>query len=153
VNDNGEVTGEVCPSCEGYSQVERELRNYRSKVTRLENEAERNAVAKRDGKLWKETLAYWQAAFPEKRISSKGIKSARATRLFQRLEAGATPEDVRHAIDAARSVPYVVYGRRVKSGSRADLAVDLEDVVSVGHDARFDELVELGREMEKEAPW
>lgn len=149
----GEVTGDTCPSCDGYSHLERELRNYRSKVTRLEREAERQAVAKRDGKLWKETLEYWCAAFPDKRISSKGIKSARATKFFQRLEAGATPEDVRYAIDAAKVWRYVVFGKRQKSGCRSDLAIDLEQIVSVGNDAQFDSLIERGREMAKEVGW
>lgn len=153
VNSNGEITGDTCPSCEGYSLLEREARNYRAKITRLENEAERNLIAARDGATWKAILAYWQAAFPDKKISSKGIKSARATKFFQRLEAGATSADVEYAIDAAAQVPYVVYGRRVKTGSRADLAVDLEDICSVGHDARFDELVELGRELAQDAAW
>lgn len=154
VDSNGEVTGDTCPTCEGYSHLERDLRNYRSRLTQMERKAERELVAKRDGKTWKEILAYWEAAFPDKRISSKGIKSARATKFFQRLEAGATPEDVRYAIEAARALPYVVYGKRVKTGSKSDLAIDLEDIVSVGADARFDALVECGREMAaKELPW
>jgi hypothetical protein len=148
VDANGEITGDTCPSCEGYAQAERELRNYRARVTRLENEAERNAVAKRDGKLWNETLAYWCEAFPEKRISSKGIKSARAAKFFQRLEAGATPEDVRYAIDGAKFWRYVVFGKRQRKGSPSDLAVDLEHIVSVGNDAQFDSLVERGRDAE-----
>lgn len=154
--ETGEITDTppddyVCPTCEGYSRIERELRVMRAKITRLENDAERNIVAKRDGKLWKDTLAYWQKAFPDKRISSKGIKSARATKFFQRLEAGATPEDVRYAIDAAKVWQFVVFGKRQKSGSKSDLAIDLEHIVSVGNDAQFDRLVEIGREM-KQSP-
>lgn len=148
VDENGEVTGDTCPTCEGYSQLERDLRNARTKITRLEREAERATVAKRDGNLWKETVAFWEAAFPEKRITSKGVKSARATKYFQRLEAGAKPEDVRYAITAAKTWRYVVFGKRQKSGSKSDLAIDLEHIVSVGNDAQFDRLVELGREME-----
>lgn len=153
VDANGEVAGEVCPSCEGYSQVERDLRNYRSKVTRLENEAERNAVAKRDGATWKAILEYWSEAFPDKRISSRGIKSARATKFFQRLEAGATPEDVQFAIDAAKAWPYVVYGKRRQTGAASDAATDLQDIVSVGNDAQFDHLVELGVAMKEAVGW
>ena len=144
----GEVTGDICPSCEGYSLLERDLRNARSKITRLERDAERNLVAKRDGKLWKEILEYWMEAFPERRVTSKNIKSARATRLFQRLEAGATPADVLYAINAAKVWRWVVYGKRQRNGSHSDLAIDLQDIVSVGNDAQFDRLVELGREME-----
>jgi len=151
VDANGEVTGETCPSCFGYAQVERELRNYRAKVTRLENEAERNAVAKRDGKLWKETIAYWEAAFPDKRVTSKGIKSARATKYFQRLEAGAKPEDVRYAIDAAKTWQWITFGRRTKAPTaQSKPAVDLEDICSVGSDAQFDWLAQKGREIEGE---
>lgn len=151
--DTGEVTGDTCPTCEGYAHLEREARNLRAKITRLENEAERQAVAKRDGAQWKAILAYWQEAFPDKRISSKSIKSARATKFFLRLEAGATPEDVRYAIDAAKVWRYIVFGKRVKSGSKSDLAVDLEHIVSVGNDAQFDGLVELGRAMREEPGW
>lgn len=149
--DTGEITGDECPTCEGYRHLEREARNLRAKITRLENEAERNAIAKRDGKVWKDTFAYWEKAFPEKRVTSKGVKSARATKVFQRLEAGATPEDVRYAIDAAKVWRYVVFGKRQKSGSKSDLAIDLQEIVAVGNDAQFDKLVELGREMEQEA--
>lgn len=152
VDENGEVTGDTCPSCEGYSRLERDLRNARTAITRLERDAERNLVAKRDGAQWKAVLAFWELHFPEKRISSKGIKSARATKYFQRLEAGATPADVEYAIAAATVWRYVVYGKRTKTGSASDLAIDLQDIVSVGNDAQFDRLVELGREM-KETDW
>lgn len=151
VDENGAVTGDTCPTCAAYALVERDLRNYRAKVTRLENDAERNAVAKRDGATWKAILSYWQAAFPDRRISSKGIKSARATKFFQRLEAGATPEDVHYAIDAAKVWQFIVFGKRQKSGSKSDLAIDLEQIVSVGNDAQFDGLVEKGREMREDA--
>lgn len=153
VNDDGEVTGDACPSCEAYGRIEADLRNYRTKVTRLEHEAERNLVAKRDAKVWTETLAYWGRAFPDKRVTSKGIKSARATKFFQRLDAGATAEDVRHAINAARVWQYVVFGKRQKSGSKSDLAVDLEHICSVGNDAQFDDLCEKGREIAAAAPF
>lgn len=153
VDGNGEVTGDTCPSCEGYSQIERDLRNYRAKVTRLEHDAERNLVAKRDGKLWKEIVAYWEQVFPDKKITSKGIKSARATKYFQRLEAGAKPEDVQYAIDAAKVWRFVVFGKRQRSGSKSDLAIDLEHIVSVGNDAQFDGLVEKGREMVRGPEW
>ena len=148
VDSNGEVTGDNCPACEGYSHIERELRNMRSKITRLENDAERNAVARRDGATWKATLEYWQEAFPEKRISSRGIKSARATKFFQRLEAGATVEDVRYAIDAAKVWRWVTFGRRTKAATdKSNPAMDIEDIVSVGNDSQFDALVERGRKM------
>lgn len=147
VDANGEITGDVCPACEGYTILERDLRNARSKITRLERDAERNEVSKRDGATWKAALEHWCQAFPDKRISSKGIKSARATKYFQRLEAGATPEDVNLAVDAARVWQYVVFGKRQKSGSQSDLAIDLEHICSVGNDAQFDRLVEIGREL------
>lgn len=156
--DTGEVTDEppseyVCPTCEAYGLLERDLRNYRSKVTRLENDAERNLVAKRDGKDWQEIIAYWEQAFPDKRLTSKGIKSARATKFFQRCDAGAMLEDIRFAIDAAKVWRWVVFGKRQKSGSNSDLAIDLEHICSVGNDAQFDRLVELGREMAKDVGW
>lgn len=156
-------TGELfegCPHCEqaraeAEAQVlamERERRSDRIARGKAEKVADRAEVARRDGKVWKEILAYWEQAFPDKRISSKGIKSARATKLFQRLEAGTTSEDVRYAIDAAKVWRWVVYGKRQRNGSQSDLAIDLQDVVSVGNDAQFDRLVELGREMVKEKP-
>lgn len=151
VNEDGEVTGDCCPTCEGYGHLERELRRYRTNLTRAEHAAERADVAKRDGKTWKDAIAYWEEAFPEKRVTSKGIKSARATKFFLRLEAGATPEDVRLAIDAAKTWRYVVFGKRQKAGSKSDLAIDLEQIVSVGNDAQFDRLAELGREMQEAA--
>lgn len=156
IDDNGELH-DACPQCVVYednlTRIEMEVRNYRSRITRLENDAERNLVAKRDGAVWKDIIAYWERAFPGKRLTSKGIKSARATKFFQRLEAGATPEDVRYAIDAAKVWQYVVFGKRQKSGSRSDLAIDLEHIVSVGNDAQFDRLVELGRAMETDPGW
>lgn len=148
--ETGEITGDTCPTCEGYTRLEREMRNLRTQITRLQNEAERQLVTKRDGKLWKDTLNYWMEAFPEKRVTSKDIKSARATKLFQRFQAGALPEDVRYAIDAAKVWRYVVFGKRQKSGSQSDLAIDLEQIVSIGNDAQFDSLVELGRKMAEE---
>lgn len=153
VDDQGEVTGDVCPSCEGYGKVERDLRNARTAITRLERDAERNLVAKRDGKVWTEALAHWQRVFPDRRVTSKGIKSARATKFFQRLDAGATPEDVRHAVNAAKVWAYVVFGKRVKTGSKSDLAVDLEHICSVGNDAQFDDLCQKGREIAEGVGW
>ncbi len=151
--ETGEITGDTCPTCEAYGLLERETRNYRAKITRLENDAERNLVAKRDGKIWQEAIAYWEKAFPDKRVTSRGIKSARATKFFQRLEAGATPEDVRFAIDAAKVWQWVVFGKRQRSGSKSDLAIDLEHIVSVGNDAQFDGLVEKGREITGAVGW
>lgn len=156
VDENGEIHDE-CPDCVRYEanlqMMEREARNYRAKITRLENDAERNIVAKRDGATWKALLAYWQAAFPDRRVTSKGIKSARATKVFQRLEAGATTEDIQYAVDAAKVWQWVVYGKRQKSGSKSDLAVDLEHIVSIGNDAQFDDLVAKGRAMSEDVGW
>lgn len=145
-------TGEAsdgCPECENAElqvrMMEMELRRYRSKVTTLENAAERDTVAKRDGSLWNAVLAEWLRVFPDKKPSAKGIKSARATRYFQRLEAGAQPEDVFSAIRGAKEYPYVVYGKRTRTGSKSDEATDLQDICSVKNDAMFDWLRDAGR--------
>lgn len=142
----------MCESAEvQVTAMERERRADRSARAKAEKAVERFVEAKRDAKVWKEAIAYWCEAFPDKRVTSKGVKSARATKFFQRLDAGATVEDVRYAIDAAKVWQYVVFGKRQKSGSRSDLATDLEHICSVGNDAQFDGLVEIGRALEREA--
>src|SRR5689334_6283216 len=135
INEHGELSDD-CPQCEATRRdceiqiggLERDLRGWRSKATRAENKLEAAEVGKRDGKLWKETVAYWQQKFPNQRITSKGVKSSRATKYFLRLDAGAMPEDFLLAIDGAHSLPYVVYGARRASGSKADLRIDLEHI-------------------------
>lgn len=151
----GEIYEGPCPNCAERAQwaedqvraLEMEKRALRTKVTKAERAAEHATMAKRDGAVWQEALSCWLAHFPHKKPSGVGIKSARATKFFQRLETGATLLDVQDAIRAAKVVPYIVYGRRVKAGSKADLSDDLEQIVSVGNDAQFDRLVEIGREL------
>lgn len=156
--ETGEQYEGPCPNCAEREQwaeaqvrkMEMERRGDRAKVTRMENAAERDLVRRRDGATWEHALEQWLAAFPDKRPSSKSIKSARATKFFQRLEAGATPDDVDDAIRGAKAYPYVVYGKRVKSGSKSDLANDLEDIVAVNSDRQFDALVEIGRALREQ---
>jgi hypothetical protein len=64
-----------------------------------------------------------------------------------RLEAGATVDDVLCAIRAAKTYPHIVYGRRVKTGSKSDLSVGIQEILSVNNDANFDFLVEVGRSL------
>jgi hypothetical protein len=164
--ETGEMTNE-CPGCDEtrrYAEIqmremELELRKMRARVTRAENQLEAAEVGKRDGKVWKELLGYWQLKFPERRITSKNVKSARATKVFARLDAGAQIGDFQLAIDGAHAFPYVVFGKRVKTGSPSDLAVDLEDIASIKKDKDFDWLVAAGMEArekskaEGRAPW
>lgn len=149
-------TGEVfpeCPHCEQARReaevqivaMERELRSYRSRLTRAENALQAHEQSKRDGAVWKAALKHWQETFPDRRITSKSIQSQRATIYFQRLGAGASPEDVDLAVTAAREYPYVVYGRRRKSGAKSDMAIDIIDICK--NDVMFDWLVSKGREM------
>lgn len=143
----------ACPKCsetqaEAERQVtmlERDLRSYRSKVSRLESQVERDAVQHRDKALWTRILEKWTETFPKTRITAKGYKSARATAVFLRIEQGATEEDFMDAIAGARSLPYIVYGKRVATGSKSDLAIDLTDIASVKDDRKFDALVTAGR--------
>ena len=153
--ETGEIADAQCPHCEetkewAETQVracEMELRRFRSKVTKLENEAERQAVARRDGAAWKEFLRCYQLAFPAKRLTATGIKSATATKFFVRLESGATVEDTINAIAGAYVYPYVVFGKRVKTGSKSDHAIHPQDILSVNNDALFDSLRDAGAEL------
>jgi hypothetical protein len=124
--------------------MERERRSDRIARAKAEKAVDRDQVARRDGATWQRIRDHWQAAFPELRPTSLGIKSARATQVFLRLEAGATEADVFAAIDAATVWRYIVYGKRTKSGSKSDLAIDLEQIVSTKHDHLFDLLVSEG---------
>lgn len=150
--ETGEVAEAECPHCEemkawAEAQVhglELEARRFRARITRLENEAEAAQVAKRDGKVWKEFLRCYKLAFPDRRLTATGIKSATATKFFLRLESGATEEDVKNALAGAVAYPYVVFGKRVKSGSRSDLAVHPQHIVSPDNDANFDFLRDAG---------
>lgn len=152
-SETGEVVEGDCPRCANVIEhaeaqlraMEMELRQKRAKITRLERQADRETVAKRDGAVWKDVLAYWLEAFPDKRPSAKGIKSARATKVFMRLESGANVEDVKLSIDGARLYPYVVFGKRQKSGSKSDLADDLEQIMAINRDHEFDFLRDAGR--------
>jgi len=149
--DTGEVGGE-CPLCadvraETEAQVramEMDLRRWRAKCSKLENATERELVAKRDGAAWKEFLRCYKAAFPEKRLSATGVKSASATKFFMRLDAGASLEDVKDAIAGAMELPYVTFGKRTKTGAAHDLAVHPQDIVSPQNDANFDVLRDAG---------
>lgn len=148
----GELYEGECPRCaqaedEAAIQVqhmERELRSMRSKVTKMERQIERDEVKKRDGAMWKRILSAWLEAFPDKRPTAKGVKSARATKVFLRLEAGAAEDDILDAIRGAQEYPYVVFGKRQKRGSASDLADDLEDIVALKRDKEFDFLREAG---------
>jgi hypothetical protein len=150
--ETGELREGDCPECadtkewaeEQVRALELERRKDRAKITRLERAAERDQVARRDGATWQRIRDHWLAAFPELKPTSLGIKSARATQVFLRLEAGATEADIMAAIDAAREWRWIVYGKRTKSGSKHDLAIDLEQIVSTKHDHLFDLLVTEG---------
>lgn len=156
--ETGEVLEADCPRCaetrdEAETQVgaiEREIRKYRTKVTKLERAAERDEVKRRDGAVWKQILEAWREAFPGKKVRSTDIKSARATKVFLRLERGASIEDCLDAIEGARQFPYVVFGKRQKSGSRSDLADDLEHIMAVNRDHEFDFLADVGRKAREE---
>lgn len=151
IDDDGELH-DRCPLCEGTVReseiqmhaMELELRRYRSRVTRLENEAEAAKVAKRDGKTWEEVLRCYRLAFPEKRLSATGIKSETATKVFERLATGTSVEDLKDAIAGAMQFPFVVFGKRTRSGSASDRADHLRDIVSVNNDANFDFLRDVG---------
>lgn len=129
--------------------LELRVRSLQSKVTRMEREREAQTVAKRDGAVWQRVITAWLEAFPDKTPSAKSVKSARATKVFMRLDSGATVDDVLAAIRGAQLYPFVVFGKRVKSGSRSDLADDLEDIVAVNRDREFDFLVEAGRNADR----
>jgi hypothetical protein len=153
--ETGEMVEGDCPYCadlrvetEGQLvAMERELRQKRSKITKLENAAERDLVKKRDAAAWKDVLSAWMIAFPTKKPSATGIKSARATKVFMRLESGSSVEEIKNAIAGAMVYPFVVYGKRQKTGSRTDDASDLQDIVSTNNDANFDFLCEVGRDL------
>lgn len=145
-------TGELYDSCPRCAELEvqvrameKERRADRAARSKAERALEKDVVAKRDKSDWERILTYWLAAFPDKKPTAKGIKSARATKFFMRCDSGATVEDVELAIDGAKEWPYIVFGKRQKSGSKSDLADDLEDIVSLGKDANFDFLVLAGR--------
>lgn len=151
----GELADAECPHCAETKQwaedqvraLEIERRQQRAKITKLLNEAERQKVAKRDGATWKELLACWLLAFPNKRPSATGIKSARATAVFLRLESGADVESVKNAIAGAMKYPFVVFGKRRESGSQSDRADDLQDIMHINNDALFDFLRDAGEAM------
>lgn len=150
--ESGEIH-ESCPDCERMQTaaddqvrlMERELRTMRAKIAKLEREAEYDPVKARDGATWKRLLAAWLEAFPDKRPTAKGVKSARATQVFLRLESGATIEDFEDAIRAAREYPYVTFGKRTRTGAANDRKDDLQDIASVKNDAMFDWLRDAGR--------
>ena len=148
-------TCEGCPHCETVRQecevqiaaMERERRADRSARARAEAEVQREHAAKRDGAIWKRILSTWADTFPEhaKRLRSKGIKSARATAVFLRIEAGASVEDWEDAIMGARQLPYVTFGKRTATGTEHDLAVDLQQIAAPNRDHEFELLCEVGK--------
>lgn len=132
-------------------EADREAKRLRSKVRRLESQVERDKVKNRDKALWTRVLEYWQATFPDKKITAKGHKSARATAVFLRVEQlQESMSDVdaertfKLAIRGAMALPYVVYGKRRATGSTHEAAIDLTDIASVTDDRKFDALVEAG---------
>lgn len=152
------ATGEVyesCPRCEAAEveaetqifRMEQERRQDRAARTKAENALEAAETGRRDEKLWLELFDCWRLAFPEKRPTTKAVKSARATAVFKRLTAGATPEDIKDAIAGAMVYRYVVFGKRVTNGSRTDDGSDLADIVSPDNDRNFDFLSEEGHKM------
>lgn len=156
--ETGEATDE-CPICEATRRdceaqiisLERDLRTWRMRTSKAEAKAVEIEESKRDGAEWKRVVAYWQSKFPNKKITSKSMKSSRATAYFQRIDAGAGEDDFFLAIDGAVKLPFVVYGSRRASGSGSDLRVDLQHIASIGNDAQFDALVEAGRRAREEA--
>lgn len=156
--DSGEIF-EGCPHCESTRRdceaqiigLERDLRTWRMRTTKAEAKAVQIEESKRDGAEWKRVVAYWQSKFPNKKITSKSMKSSRATAYFQRVDAGAGEDDFFLAIDGAVRLPFVVYGSRRASGSGSDLKIDLQHIASIGNDAQFDALVDAGRLAREEA--
>lgn len=154
-HETGEMVEGPCPFCAAttkaaevqVSAMEAELRAKRAKITKLESAAERALVAKRDTTTWNTILAAWREAFPDRKTSATSVKSANATACFLRLESGAVLDDILCAIRGAKEYPFVVYGRRVRSGSKSDLAVSLRDIVSVNNDGNFDILRDVGAEL------
>jgi hypothetical protein len=154
--NSGEEYAGKCPDCSAtralaedqMHRMELELRAMRGKLTKAERAVEHAKVARRDGAVWEEALGFWLRTFPDKRPSSVGIKSARATKFFERFESISDPDPmgvVRAAVLGAKAYPYVVYGSRTKTGPKSALATDLQELVHVGQDHLFDFLVEAGR--------
>lgn len=152
---DGEVFEGECPNCEDtrraaevqVNAMEKERRTDRAARTKAENALEVAAAGRRDEKVWLDLFECWRLAFPEKKPSSNSVKSARATKVFQRLTMGATPEDVKDAIAGAMVFRYVVFGKRVTNGSRTDDGSDLADIVSPDNDRNFDFLREEGHKL------
>lgn len=144
-----------CPICEetirnAETQIvamEQERRRDRAARTAAENKLEAAEIGKRDKSAWDEILGAWLLAFPGKSPKAKTIKSARATKVFQRIERGASVEDVKDAIAGAMVYRYVVFGKRVTNGSRTDDGSDLADIVSPDNDRNFDFLAEEGHKL------
>lgn len=153
--DHGEIAA-PCPHCEetraeAETQVhhlELEARRFRSRITRLQNEADAALISRRDAAVWLDILDCWMKAFPAKRPTAKGIKSERATKVFLRLESGASVEDCKNAIAGAMFYPYRHFNNRVKepTGKSAE-ETDLSDIMSINRDAIFDFLRDRGAEL------
>ena len=160
--ETGEIQEGECPMCERTREdceiqvrgLELEARKARSKITKLERMAEKEAIAKRDGATWKRLLDAWLAAFPDKRPTAKGIKSARATAVFQRLGQGATEQDFHDAILGAKEYPYVTFGKRTKTATKQSARMDdLQDIAAIHSDAMFDWLRDAGVKARGNAPF
>lgn len=147
-----------CPNCSQTQAeceaimrgMEREARSRLARITKLENDVERDKVKHRDKALWDRILERWTETFPKTRITAKKHTSARATDVFLRIEAGATEQDFMDAIAGAREYPYLDWERtRVKKpdpkGGR--VAIDLQDIAHLKRDALFEFLVNKGREL------
>lgn len=152
--ETGEIYEGSCPECERVKddcalqvrEQDRELAKIRVRVGKAERAVDREAIAKRDGATWATIREAWLRAFPDKKPTATGVKSARATQVFLRLAQGATVDDFLDAIEGAKHHPFVTFGKRTATAtSKSKRADDLEDIASVKSDAMFDWLVMNGR--------
>lgn len=150
--ETGELVEGPCPYCAGTVEecdaiVSRVEKNRHADIlarAKAEKALERDVVAKRDGADWQRIVTHWKETFPQIKATSLSIRSNRATHTFIRIERGCSVDDVLAAIDGAKEWPYVVFGKRVRTGSRSDLGIDIEDIVSIKHDRNFDFLLSEG---------
>lgn len=141
----GELLPGPCPKCAEHEAdvgaLENEVRRWRRAVTRLQKTIDGDVTARRDGALWAELTAYWIERCGKKPDALVPMKGIRATLVFRLLEAGASVEKVKLAIDGAALAPYKSYGHRTakKFGKRLD---DLKDICK--DEAEFEALVAIG---------
>jgi hypothetical protein len=124
---------------------ERDLRQYRARITKLTNELERERGQEAEGKIVEEIISYWKTAtgHPGAKVSQVG---ERALYVRKALHFGYTVAELKRVCDVAGVFPYVDPRRSKHPSGRCSTGETLRDDIPTlfKNEMTIDRLLDLG---------